>query len=106
MPEHIIEIAALGNGHPFSSKPMGSGPFQYVPVARREGNDKKKSNFVFERNNKYHRWSDESNIKYVKIKKDGNYEKENLSIISWNTPAFGELAGCVKPPIHKAYVSS
>jgi ABC-type transport system substrate-binding protein len=70
LPEHIIELAALGKGHPFSSKPMGSGPFQYVPVARREGNDKKKSNVVFERNNNYHRWSDESNIKYVKIKKE------------------------------------
>lgn len=69
-PEHIIELPALPRRHPFSSNPMGSGPFQYVPVAQREGNDKKKSNVVFKRNDNYHRWSDESNIKYVKIKKE------------------------------------
>jgi len=56
--------------HPFSSNPMGSGPFQYVPIEERIGDDKKTSHVVMKRNDYYHQWSDESNIQYVKIKKE------------------------------------
>ncbi len=70
LPKHIIGLPALPKENSFSSEPMGSGPFQFVPVVQRETYERRSYNFVFERNNNYHRWSDESNIKYIKIKKE------------------------------------
>jgi len=61
LPKHKVGTNYLLKNSQFSKKPVGSGPFQFVP---------KKSmltKFVFEKNANYHRWGKHSNISSVKV---------------------------------------
>ena len=46
LPEHIIELPALPKENSFSSEPMGSGPFQFVPVVQRETYERRSYNWI------------------------------------------------------------
>ena len=67
LPKHKILTNYLLKNSEFAIEPMGSGPFQFVSQEKRKFSDKGDDKIVFNRNEHYYRWGNNSNIGSVKI---------------------------------------
>jgi peptide/nickel transport system substrate-binding protein len=71
LPQHKVITNYLSKKSEFSNEPMGSGPFQFLPMGQRGFADKGNDKIVFKKNEYYYRWDEEnSNIGSVKVSEE------------------------------------